>query len=356
MIDAQRGRDAGMWEQNLREIERALSGRVRLHLDPPGSGEYGEERDCVRDPMEESVDLRRLSSGNGVPVYAAFAENDLSESEWFLLRLAVAGLALQRDSLPRWEVKAKEALRGAGDPYPIAIRIEDDLEELWVPWNWPVFLVLVSPRGAVMQDLTAEVQSTFESLSDTFEHSPRLIVETDLVLSVFPLSPSELHQVDVLAEETSRALSDGFMSESFLDVRAVWSGPVRSFPELLLTLRRMLFLAYAAKTLLPEERVLSIRGLGIYELLYTFKSPFRQAYADQVLPPATIVALGSELEQTVMMFVQCDLNVSETARQLYLHRNSLIYRIERIRELTGFDIRRFDQAVTMWTALLMRRM
>lgn len=164
-------------------------------------------------------------------------------------------------------------------------------------------------------------------------------------------------EIQALASaEIAQALVDGVMTESFLKTKSVYSEVIRSFPELLRVVKRMHFIFQAAERFVIEKAVYSVRGIGFYELLFSIKSQLRQSYSDHVLPSTTLNALGSELEQTVMTFVQNNLNMSETARQLYLHRNSLIYRIERIKELTGFDIRFFQDAVTIWTALLLKRM
>ena len=52
------------------------------------------------------------------------------------------------------------------------------------------------------------------------------------------------------------------------------------------------------------------------------------------------------MRQTIQKFFQNNLNVSETARQMYLHRNTLVYRLDKLQKLTGLDLRRFDDAVT----------
>ena len=62
--------------------------------------------------------------------------------------------------------------------------------------------------------------------------------------------------------------------------------------------------------------------------------------------------LDEEMLMTVNKFYNNNLNVSETARQMYVHRNTLVYRIERLREATGLDIRTFDDALTLKIALM----
>ena len=59
-----------------------------------------------------------------------------------------------------------------------------------------------------------------------------------------------------------------------------------------------------------------------------------------------------ETLSTVNQFFQNNLNISETARQLYVHRNTLVYRLEKIQKLTGLDVRVFDDALTFKIAMM----
>lgn len=68
-----------------------------------------------------------------------------------------------------------------------------------------------------------------------------------------------------------------------------------------------------------------------------------------------IKELDEELLMTVIMFLKCNLSISETARKMYLHRNTLIYRIEKIHSITGYDIRNFDDALKVEIGMIMMK-
>lgn len=342
----------------IREIEEVMHHRVEFVDDPPDElhgveGALLEAGVVVRDRL-----WFRFNVAQSDYVYCHCARGQVSSGELYLLRIALSSTrsdVLDEDR-PVWETKVHGILQEPIEPFAGPIRIEDELENISVPWIWPIFLIGMRPSNARSSRRMAEVQNTFRSLAETSEMKPYVTIGAAFILAIFPLAGLERESTESLAEETARALVDGLISESFLDVRAVWSPVVHSFPELLRTLKRLVYVAHTAESLFDERRVLSVKGLGIYELIFATKPQFRQAFADHILPPTAVAALGAELEQTVMMFVECDLNMSETARRLYLHRNSLLYRLERIRELTGYDIRRFDDAVTVWAALLLKRM
>ena len=55
---------------------------------------------------------------------------------------------------------------------------------------------------------------------------------------------------------------------------------------------------------------------------------------------------NEEMVQTIDKLFECHLNVSEAARQLYIHRNTLVYRLDKVQRVTGLDLRAFDDAIT----------
>ena len=69
----------------------------------------------------------------------------------------------------------------------------------------------------------------------------------------------------------------------------------------------------------------------------------------------SIDALDSETLFTIQKFFENDLNVSETSRQLYVHRNTLVYRLDKVQKLTGLDLRIFDHAIVFKIAMMVKR-
>ena len=78
-------------------------------------------------------------------------------------------------------------------------------------------------------------------------------------------------------------------------------------------------------------------------------------FMEEVFPNKLPDQLDEETLVTIQKFFENSLNVSETARQLYIHRNTLVYRIEKLQKETGLDIRNFDEALTFKIALMVVR-
>lgn len=338
----------------LQEVKKILQGRLEWSDHLPAPLQVRSEAELAAGVLHQGKVWRSLG-GAQREFYFCYLPGALSDTELQLVRLLLTqsnGNTMAKRAL--WEEKIEQALHEPLQAFAGPVRIEDELETIAVPWTWPVFVVGLRLADRQAPEQTRDVRRYLETLADPSDITPYVTVDDSLILAIFSTSGQD--KESDFGEETARATVDGLMTETFLDARAVWSKTLHSFPEMLRTVKRMLFVAHTAEALTPERKVVSDQGLGVFEMLYATRTQFRQAYADHILPPSALLALGADLEQTVMTFVSCDLNMSETSRHLYLHRNSLLYRIDRIRELTGFDIRRFADAVTVWTALLLKRL
>jgi carbohydrate diacid regulator len=80
-----------------------------------------------------------------------------------------------------------------------------------------------------------------------------------------------------------------------------------------------------------------------------------EQFLDEVFKQGTIDSLDQETLFTIQRFFENNLNVSETSRGLFVHRNTLVYRLEKIKKLTGLDLREFDEAIVFKVALMVRR-
>ena len=101
--------------------------------------------------------------------------------------------------------------------------------------------------------------------------------------------------------------------------------------------------------------VIHYNHLGINRLIYQLPLPLCERYLNEVFIRGSFASLEEETLETVKCFFSNDLNVSETARQLFIHRNTLMYRLEKIKRLTGLDIRIFDQAIIFKLAMVIYR-
>ncbi len=106
------------------------------------------------------------------------------------------------------------------------------------------------------------------------------------------------------------------------------------------------------KVFYPERDVVGYNSLGIGRLVYQLQPTLCDIFLHEVFGENIPKQFDDETLITVNKFFENSLNVSETSRQLFVHRNTLVYRIEKLQKMTGLDIRKFDDALTLKMALM----
>ena len=104
-----------------------------------------------------------------------------------------------------------------------------------------------------------------------------------------------------------------------------------------------------------EKSVMHSENLGIGRLIYQLPTTLCEIFLREVFKKNSLDSLDQETLFTINKFFENSLNVSETSRKLFVHRNTLVYRLEKIRKLTGLDLRQFDHAIVFRVALMVRQ-
>ncbi len=104
-----------------------------------------------------------------------------------------------------------------------------------------------------------------------------------------------------------------------------------------------------------EHAIISYDNLGIARLIYQLPTTLCEMFLREVFKKGSIDSLDQETLFTIQRFFENNLNVSETSRGLFVHRNTLVYRLEKIKKLTGLDLREFDHAIVFKVALMVRK-
>ncbi len=105
----------------------------------------------------------------------------------------------------------------------------------------------------------------------------------------------------------------------------------------------------------PEKNIMDYHQLGIGRLIYHLPVPLCKMFVDEVLQGQVLSQFDEETFVTANKFFENNLNVSETSRQLYIHRNTLVYRLDKLLKITGLDLRNFDDAITFKIALMVSK-
>ncbi|MCR5345561.1 MAG: helix-turn-helix domain-containing protein [Lachnospiraceae bacterium] len=106
------------------------------------------------------------------------------------------------------------------------------------------------------------------------------------------------------------------------------------------------------KIFFENERVVAYSSLGIGRLIYQLPIPLCKMFIREIFGGFSADEFDEETLTTINKFFENSLNVSETSRQLYIHRNTLVYRLDKLLKITGLDLRVFEDAITFKIALM----
>ena len=101
-----------------------------------------------------------------------------------------------------------------------------------------------------------------------------------------------------------------------------------------------------------ERNVIAYSELGIGRLIYQLPIPLCKMFITEIFEGINPEDFDDETIITIKKFFENSLNVSETSRQLFIHRNTLVYRLDKIQKMTGLDLRVFEDAITFRIALM----
>lgn len=174
-------------------------------------------------------------------------------------------------------------------------------------------------------------------------------VEIALVKEIKP--DTESRDLEKLASSISDTLSSEFYTHCVVGIGTTVTGIkdlARSFKEAQSALE-------VAKVFDTDRTIVSYDNLGIARLIYQLPTTLCEMFLKEVFKRGSIESLGQETLFTIQRFFENNLNVSETSRKLFVHRNTLVYRLEKIKKLTGLDLREFEDAIVFKVALMVKK-
>ncbi len=161
-------------------------------------------------------------------------------------------------------------------------------------------------------------------------------------------------EIDALEEFAHKMITD--IAEEYNEkVLAGISTIVENLKDLARAYKEARIALEVGKVFDIEKPVMSYENLGIGRLIYQLPQTLCEIFLGEVFKKGSLESLDRETLMTVQSFFENNLNVSETSRKLFVHRNTLVYRLEKIRKLTGLDLREFDNAVTFKVALMVKK-
>lgn len=103
-----------------------------------------------------------------------------------------------------------------------------------------------------------------------------------------------------------------------------------------------------------DKTIINYETLGLGRIIYQLPTTLCEMFLNEVFKKNPIETLDDDTLETINRFFENNLNVSETSRKLYVHRNTLVYRLEKIKKITGLDLREFDHAIVFKVAMMVK--
>ena len=177
------------------------------------------------------------------------------------------------------------------------------------------------------------------------------ISEQDIVVVKEIKGGTDIREVEKLA----RSIADTLGTEFYAKVAIGIGTAVDNIKDLARSYKEAQTAIEVGKVFDTEKTVISYENLGIGRLIYQLPTTLCEMFLQEVFKYGSLESLDHETLMTIQCFFENNLNVSETSRKLFVHRNTLVYRLEKIRKLTGLDLREFDNAITLKVALMVKR-
>ena len=172
------------------------------------------------------------------------------------------------------------------------------------------------------------------------------------VLYPFHETKDSKDSTDEHARYLAHAIVDTLNAEALAHVQVSFSQMIPSLLELSGAFREASLALKVGKLFYPEQTVFPYNELGIGRLIYQLPVSLCESFLQEVFLDEIPDKLDDETLLTINRFLQNNLNIAETSRQLHMHRNTLIYRLEQIEKRTGLDLRQFEDAMTFKIATM----
>ncbi len=195
----------------------------------------------------------------------------------------------------------------------------------------------------------------FEMLQNMFPDKSRdyvISVGENAIVLVKDIKPAtDSREIEKIATNIADTLSTEFYTKAAIGISTI----VENIKDLARAYKEAQVALEVGKVFETEKNIISYENLGIGRLIYQLPSTLCEMFLQEVFKKGSLESLDRETLMTIQCFFENNLNVSETSRKLFVHRNTLVYRLEKIRKLTGLDLREFEHAITFKVALMVKK-
>lgn len=211
-------------------------------------------------------------------------------------------------------------------------------------------VTFVIDTGSKSTDVVLEL---VKNLSDLKAGDFVTTIDEHSVVLVKDVANIKDHELEEALEDIAASLVDNLQMEAMIKIRIGYGNVIEQIPDIAQSYQEARLALEVGKVFYAERETISYSRLGIGRLIYQLPMSLCNMFIKEVFGDKIPEILEDEESMsTINKFFENNLNISETARQLYVHRNTLVYRLERIEKIIGLDIRKFDDAMTFRIAVM----
>ncbi len=177
-------------------------------------------------------------------------------------------------------------------------------------------------------------------------------VDEKNIIVVKELEPTDSHKE---LEKTAQGFYDILKEEGEEDILIAYGTVVGDIKEVSKSYKEAKLALDVGKIFFGERSIIAYSTLGIGRLIYQLPIHLCKMFIREIFEGKSPDDFDEETLATINKFFENNLNVSETSRQLYIHRNTLVYRLDKLQKSTGLDLRVFEDAITFKIALMVVR-
>lgn len=152
--------------------------------------------------------------------------------------------------------------------------------------------------------------------------------------------------------KTAKVIVDMLNTEAMSTVHVAYGTIVNEIKEVSRSYKEAKMALDVGKIFYGNRNIIAYSNLGIGRLIYQLPIPLCKMFIKEIFDGKSPDEFDEETLTTINKFFENSLNVSETSRQLYIHRNTLVYRLDKLQKSTGLDLRVFEDAITFKIALM----
>jgi carbohydrate diacid regulator len=156
-------------------------------------------------------------------------------------------------------------------------------------------------------------------------------------------------------EKTANAIDAHLRKMGIAGVRIAYGTVVNEIKEVSRSYKEAKMALDVSRIFFEDRTVIAYNELGIGRLIYQLPIPLCKMFIREIFASKSPDDFDEETLTTINKFFENNLNVSETSRKLFVHRNTLVYRLEKIKKLTGLDLREFEDAIVFKVALMVKK-